>query len=128
MRSRDDYDDDDDDDDDKEDDFNYPVPCQKNAPKRKVVIGDAVPQTLTEGSVWTAEHGSAFDDVKSAFIVETQNKYAAVLCATYRIAASGGKNGLTVNCFSDQKANREKCGCEFGLRATWVRFFPCNIV
>ena len=38
MRSRDDYDDDDDD--DKEDDFNYPVPCQKNAPKRKVVIGN----------------------------------------------------------------------------------------
>ena len=92
-------------------------------PKRKIIVDEeAVPESLTVGSSWTTENGSAFEDVKSAFIVETEKLYAAQLGSTYKIAVSGGKNGLKINCITDnKKEKREDCECRFGLTATWVR-------
>ena len=89
--------------------------------KRKTEIIDAMPQSLTEGSEWTTEGGSAFATVKTAFIVESQKQYAAQLGSTYTIASSGGKNGLKINCVTDQKnEKRDSCKCTFGLTASWV--------
>ena len=62
-----------------------------------------MPESLKVGSSWTTENGSAFEDVKSAFIVETEKLYAAQLGSTYKIAVSGGKNGLKINCITDNK-------------------------
>ena len=92
-------------------------------PKRKIIVDEeAAPESLKVGSSWTTENGSAFEDVKSAFIVETEKLYAAQLGSTYKIAVSGGKNGLKINCITDnKKEKREDCECRFGLTATWVR-------
>jgi hypothetical protein len=95
--------------------------------KRKVVIDEVKPQSLLVGSLYTTENGSAFESVKTAFIVAAEAKYAAQLGSTHIIASSGGKNGLKINCFTDKKQDRrEDCACTFGLRATWVSTMMCT--
>ena len=54
--------------------------------KRKTEIIDAMPQSLTEGSEWTTEGGSAFATVKTAFIVESQKHIYFLLKNTVKKA------------------------------------------
>ena len=83
--------------------------------ERKTPIEATVsPQTLIHGSIWTVSEGNAFEAVKSAFIKQAQREYGAQVGTTHKIAASGGRNALKINCFLDDKqAVREKCNCPF---------------